>query len=132
VSGDEIERLKALYTQWGQGNFRDTSLWDERLVFERTGFSGVGVTGRWQGREAIGRAVRDWITGWAEWRIVGEDFQRLADGRILVLVRYVGRSREGDIQFDREGADIWTFEGERAIHLRTHWTRDELVAELRL
>ena len=125
MAGELIDRLKQVYEPWAEGDFRDTSIFAPDLVYERSGTGGIGITGRWRGPEAIGGTVRDWLEVWEDYRIVAEGYRQLDDGRVVVDTRRTGRLRSSDFQFDRLGADVWTFDGGKAVEIVSHWDREE-------
>jgi ketosteroid isomerase-like protein len=129
---DLVQRLGLVYEPWARGDFRDTSIFHPEVVYERVGTEGIGITGRWQGLEAIGVTVREWLEVWEDYRIVAEGYWQLDDGRLVVDTRRTGRMRDSDFRFDRLGADVWTFDGGKAVELVSHWDRADAYRALGL
>jgi ketosteroid isomerase-like protein len=125
--------VRSLYADWGRGDFR-------RLDWVDTDIEPVSVggpePGKWNGTEAVGRAWPDFLTAWDSYRVAGEEYRELDDGRVVTLHLLSGRGKKGSglevSDTETTGANLFHIRGGKVTKLVRYWDRDRAFADLGL
>lgn len=116
MSEANIELLKPVYEQWGQGNFRPVHDvygpdiewgWSE----EWPDLAGVGT-----GSEGPSETMVSFLSTWEDWRCEAQEYLATGD-MVLVLTRYIGVGKGSGFEVDTPGAHLWTMRDGRATRL---------------
>jgi ketosteroid isomerase-like protein len=90
MSQENVERLRAMYSEWAQGNFRaGGELLAEDVVFEPM------ADGRkaYLGRDAVEEQMREFSAQWSEFRVEAQEFVDVGE-TILVTERQYGKGKK--------------------------------------
>jgi ketosteroid isomerase-like protein len=121
MSQENIERLRAVYTEWAKGNFRaGRELWATDVSFEQMSDGRAAL-----GAEAIEGYMREFLAQWSDFRIEAEDIAEVGD-TILVTERQLGTGKSSGIETDQTAYAIWTFRN--GLVVRARWMMDRTSA----
>ncbi|HMC06638.1 MAG TPA: nuclear transport factor 2 family protein [Solirubrobacterales bacterium] len=125
MSRENVEAVRAIYAEWGRGNFRTGSeLYDEHVVLVlRPGFADPGV---YLGREEIRAYMRGFLVGWAEAAIAGEEFLDAGD-TVLVAVHQHATGSGSGAPVEMRYWQAWTFRGGAVIRIESIKERSEAL-----
>jgi ketosteroid isomerase-like protein len=86
MSDENMEAVRAVYEEWGKGNFRaGVDLYDRlALLVQGAGFP---ETGAYLGLEGIGRYMRAFLEAWERVTIEAEDLLQAGDGVVAAVVQ---------------------------------------------
>jgi ketosteroid isomerase-like protein len=125
---DPLEKLKALYEEWGRGEFSRGDLFDQEIITRTIGL--VDQRSEARGVDQMVPEMRKWLSAWEyPFLIEPEEFIESGD-RILVLVRWRGRGKGSGVEMEAEGAHIWTFREGLAVGWDIYRDRDEARAAM--
>jgi ketosteroid isomerase-like protein len=116
VSQENEAALRAIYAEWGRGNFRTNFyLYDPSLEW---GWSSEfpGIAGVYHDPVDPNPRLREWLSPWEHWEVAAEKFITHGN-RIVVMTRYAGRSKGGGVPVSVEGAHVWDMRQGKAIRL---------------
>jgi ketosteroid isomerase-like protein len=127
-AGDtNLEKLRALYVRWGQGDFSSADFYDPGM---QTKSFGMGEWIEGENLEEVGAVMREWLSTWERpLRVEVEELIQSGD-RILALVHWKGRGKGSGVEMEASGAHIWTFRDGRAVRFDVYRDRDEARAAL--
>jgi ketosteroid isomerase-like protein len=118
---ENIERLRAIYAEWAEGNFRAGA---ELLAPDGT-FKPLSDGRETLDREAVEVYMRDFFASWSDFRTEAEEFVDFGD-TILVTERQRAAGKSSGIKTEQVVYAAWTFRDGLVIHLR--WDRDRATA----
>jgi ketosteroid isomerase-like protein len=119
---ENVDRLRAVYSEWAEGNFRaGGELLARDIVYEPMS------DGRetYRGREAVERQMRDFLAQWSEFRVEAQEFVEVGEA-VLVTERQYGKGRSSDIQVEMTFYTAWTFRD--GLVVRVRWESDRAEA----
>jgi ketosteroid isomerase-like protein len=127
VSTDNVELLRPIYDEWSRGN------WEPRFVVYAPDmewgwsdeFPGAGVA---RDDEDTSERLRQWLSGWQDWRCEAERFVAEGD-TVVALTRYRGRGKTSGAAVDTEGAHVWTFRDGKVIRLVVYSSRERALRD---
>jgi hypothetical protein len=93
--------------------------------------------GSWMGLAGMAQAWHDWLSAWEEYRVEVDEYRKLDDERILVLMFPCGRGKTsgldvGQIGTKRAGANVFHVRDGRVTRLALYWDRERALADLGL
>ena len=95
---EPLEKLKALYEEWGDGDYTGHAEFFHPEMTTET--FGMGDPIRADSYEGFVEVMRDWLSAWERpLRIEAEEFIQSGD-RILALVRWKGRGKESGAEME--------------------------------
>jgi ketosteroid isomerase-like protein len=116
MSDDRVEVIRAVYDEWGRGNFQaGVELYDPLalLVLDRQ----LPEHGTYLGIEEIGRYMRTFLEAWETCTIKAEDLSQAGESVIATVVQKGKGRGSGAMPADLRYFQVWTFRGERVIRL---------------
>jgi uncharacterized protein len=127
MSTDNVELLRPIYDQWAKGN------WEPRFEVYAPDmewgwsdeFPGTGVA---RDDEEKSERLREWLSGWKDWRCEAERFVAEGD-TVVALTRYRGRGKTSGAAVDTEGAHVWTFREGKVIRLVVYSSRQTALRD---
>ena len=123
----DLETLRALYRDWGRGDFTRDDLYHPEI---KTETFGMGEKMKSENVEGFAALMRKWLSAWERpLKIEAEDFIQSGD-RILVLVHWTGRGKGSGVEIEGRGAHLWTFREGLAVGFDTYRDRDDARAAL--
>lgn len=123
----EIELLKAVYAQWGRGNFRS------RIGPYADGFAWgwsdefPGLAGVFRDPASASRRLLEWLRQWKEWKVEAEEYLAAGDF-VVVFCRYRGSGNASGVQVDTRGAHLWTMGDGGAVRLEIFSSPERALA----
>jgi ketosteroid isomerase-like protein len=125
VSRQNVERIRAVYERWAEGDFRaGGDLWDPAAVFiQRPGFPEAGT---YLGPEEISRYMRHFLGSWTQITIVAEEIIEAGDS-VVVAVRQRGVGTGSGAVTELRYFHVWTFRGPRAVRWENFRERAEAL-----
>jgi ketosteroid isomerase-like protein len=126
MSEENVERLRTVYEQWAQGNFRaGGELFDDDVVF-RTFEAIADEDLVVHGKDGVTDFMRRFLQGWDDLRIEARSFAVNGD-KILVESRQSGRGRLSGAEVQMDISHVWTFRGGRATEFRSLMDRKKAL-----
>ncbi len=123
MSRENVERLRAVYSAWAEGNFRVVEgLYAPDVTFE-TMSDGRQVLGR----DEIEPYMRGFLAQWSDFRAEAEGFADFGE-TILVTERQRGMGRESGAPAESVFYVTWTFRDRLVTRVRWENDRAEALA----
>ena len=127
-----LDLVRSIYADWERGDFSSSEWADPEI--EHTDVDGplAGAAGE---LATIGQGVRDFLSEWADFRLIADRLCELDPDRVLALDHRAGRSRTSGLDLGAVRTD-----GARLFHLRdgkvrkivVYFDRERAIAELGL
>jgi ketosteroid isomerase-like protein len=116
MSQRNVDALREIYVEWARGNFLPRfDVYAPEMEWgwseEFPGLEGVGP-------DPVDRSdrLRQWLSGWEDWRCEAERF--IPHGDVVVVVaRYRGRGKVSGAAVDTTGAHVWTLRDGQVVRL---------------
>jgi ketosteroid isomerase-like protein len=110
-----LERLRAAYDRWAEGDFSDTELFhpDMEAVWDHS-LPDVSVD---RGLNEFQASFRSTLDAFGTTSILATRFIPKGD-RIAVLATWRGKGRSTDLPMDTEVSHLWTFSGTKAVRVQ--------------
>jgi ketosteroid isomerase-like protein len=110
-----IESLRPIYEAWGRGDWRaGPEVYGPGMVWSWSD-EFPDIHGVYEDPEDSEAALREWLSGWENWRCEAEEFLTGGD-QVVVFTRYRGVGR-GGIEVDRAAAHVWTMRAGKASRI---------------
>jgi ketosteroid isomerase-like protein len=127
MPGENIEAVKAVYDEWGKGNFRGgPDLYDPQILLVMD--PRLPESGTYLGLEGIAQYMRTFLEAWESVTLEGEDFLEAGESVIVTVVQKgIGRSSgvtPGELRYFQ----VWTFRAARVIRLDVLRERSDALA----
>ncbi len=127
MSEKNVEIVRRLYASWERGDLQTADFFDVEVEHSRIGSELPGINGDWQGIEAFGVALADYIDALADLHIEAERVIDLGGERVLVLSRQTARGKTSGLRFDREFGDLFTLRDGKVLRYVSYWDRAEAL-----
>jgi hypothetical protein len=132
MSQDNVEIVRPIYAAWERGDFSSAE-WahpDIELVIADS-FNAGSVTGLAE----MAAAWHDWLSAWEGYRVEVDEYRKLDDERILVLMLHCGWGKTsgldvGQTGTKRAGANVLHVRDGRVARLVLYWDRKRALADL--
>jgi ketosteroid isomerase-like protein len=127
-----LDLVRSIYADWERGDFSGADWADPEIEFVQ--FDGPSP-GSWRGLAAMRAAFRDWLSAWADWDAVAEEYRELDSERVLVLNTGSGRGKSsglGGAQLYAHGVNVFHVHGGKVTRLVLYRDRDRAIADLGL
>jgi ketosteroid isomerase-like protein len=124
MSQANVEAVRAVYEDWGKGNFRSgVDLYDPlALLVQGPGFPEAGA---YLGLEGFAEYMQTFLEAWERVTIEAEDLVDSGDSVVAaVMQRAIGKGSEAPVEF--RYFQVWSFRGGKVIRLETF--RDRATA----
>src|SRR3954468_15749239 len=132
MSQENVELVRSIYAAWGRGDFSSTEWAHPDIEFVSADGFEVGSS---TGLAGMGRAWRNWIDAWEEYRVEVDEYCELDGERILVLMLHCGRGKTSGLdvgQTKRAGANVLHVRDGKVARLVLYWDRDRALVDLGL
>jgi ketosteroid isomerase-like protein len=123
MASDNVRLLDTVYEHWSRGD------WTPRFEVYAPDFEWgwseefPDLGGVVSEDAATSDRLRQWLSGWEDWRVEAERF--VASGDVVVaMTRYRGRGKTSGAAVDAEGAHLWTFRDGKVVRLVVYSSRD--------
>lgn len=123
--------IRPIYDEWGRGNWRPRfDVYHPEMEWgwsdEFPGLAGVRVD-----KEDPNPRLHAWLSGWADWRCVPDDFLEFGD-HVVVLATYHGRGRGSGVEIEQEGAHVFELRDGKVVRLEIFATRERALRSVQL
>lgn len=116
-ASDPVESVRRIYKRWSKGDMEGgVELFDAEIRFE----SFMPDSNRrivCRNVEEIYAFMREFLTQWKEYRILGDEFRPVGDDTVLVAGRQAGTGRQSGIAVEGPIFSLWTFRAGRVVRL---------------
>ena len=129
---ENLDLVRSIYADWERGDFSHVEWAHPEIEFV---VADGPDPGSWIGRRAAGRAWRDFLGTFEDYRVTAEEHRELEDGQVLVSALIGGRGKASGIQVseaDRRGANLFQLRDGAVRRLILYWDRDRALADLGL
>jgi ketosteroid isomerase-like protein len=125
MSRENVEAVRAVYSEWGKGNLRaGLDLYDPDVVFSPG--PGWSDTGRYLGTEAVKEFMRRYLDAWTNLTFAAEELIE-AENNVVVAVCQRGLGRESGAPTEWRGFHVWTFRGRAVVRLEAFPDRTQAL-----
>ena len=125
MSGENVEALRAVYEEWGTGNFRaGVDLYDPDVVFVQG--AGFPESGAYHGREGIREYMRTFLETWTRLSIEADDFREAGDTVVAEVIQR-GAGRESAAPGEFRYFPVWPFRGRKVLRLEAIRNREDAL-----
>ncbi len=125
MSEENVEIVRRLYASWERGDLDTAEFFDVEIEHSRIGSELPGIDGDWQGMEAFGAAMAQYVDALADLHIEAERIIDLGGDRILVLARQTARGKTSGLPFEHELGDLLTLRDSKVLRYASYWDRAE-------
>jgi len=130
MSQENVDALRAIYEEWGRGNFRTgVDLYDPLCVF--IPFVEFPAADYYLGPQGVRKFMLEFLGAWTELTIAAEEFIE-ASNSVVVAAHWTGAGRESGAPTENRVFDTWTFRGRTAIRFEGFTSRAEALAAVGL
>jgi ketosteroid isomerase-like protein len=126
-----LDLIRSIYAAWERGEYNSVEWAHPEIEYV---IADGPSPGSWKGPAGMAEGARDWLNAWKDFRIEAEEYRKLDDERVLVLVHYSGRGKTSGLELGHirtKGASLFHVRGKvtRRVH---HWDRERAFADLGL
>jgi ketosteroid isomerase-like protein len=125
MSRENVQALRAVYEEWGKGNFRAGADIYDRLVVMIPGGDPTD-TNYYLGLEGIRKYSLELLSAWTNYTMSADEFIEV-DNSVVVAVHQRGVGRESGIPGEMRFYAVWTFRGRNAVRLETFGDRAQAL-----
>jgi hypothetical protein len=130
---ENLDLVRSIYADWERGDWTSADWADPEIEFV---LADGPEPSRSTGIAAMALAWRNRLNVLDGARVEAEEFRELDDGRVLVLVRNIGRASISGIEIDQLGgarvAAVFRVDGSRVTSLVLYWEWRRACADLGL
>ncbi len=130
MSQEDVSFVRSIYAPWERGDFTSAEWAHPDIEFA----VGDGVeAGSATGLAAMAEAWHKWLEAWESYRVEVDEYRRLDDERILVLMLHCGRGKASGLdveQTKRAGANVLHVRDGRVTRIVLYWDRERALADL--
>lgn len=132
MSQENIDLVRSIYADWERGDF-SYSGWAHPEI-EHTDVEGplAGATGE---LAHIGQGVREFLSEWADFRLLADRLQALDAERVLAFDHRAGRSRTSGLELSAvrtDGARLFHIRGGKVSRIVVYFNRERALTDLGL
>ena len=122
MSQENVERLRAVYSEWARGNFSaGGELFAREVVFEPVSDGRKACVGL----EAVEAYMGEFLAQWNEFRVEAQEFVEFGEA-VLVTERQFGKGKSSGIETEMTFYSAWTFRG--GLVVRARWETNRAAA----
>src|SRR4051812_152080 len=125
MSEENVAALRAVYDEWGRGNFTaGLDLYDPRvLLVTRQDLPDADL---FVGVEAMTAYMREFLEPVAALTFTAEEFID-AEGSVIVATRQQGMGKTSGVPFEDRSFVVWTFRGRAVVRLEFFSKRSDAL-----
>ena len=125
MSQENVDSLRAVYEQWGRGNFQaGLDLYDPHVLF--IPLADAPERGPYLGRESISEFMRTWLEPWTNLTVTADEFIE-AENSVVVSVHQRGVGQESGAPAEVRFFQVWSFRGPAVTRLEHFRDRAEAL-----
>jgi ketosteroid isomerase-like protein len=130
VSSANLDLVRSIYAGWEHGDFSSSAWADRDIEFA---FAGGPDPGEWSGVTEMAEGWRDWLGAWEGFCAQPEEYLVPDSGRVLVLVRNIGRGRTSGVQLKAQSvANLFEIRDGKVVRLVIYFDRGRALADVGL
>jgi ketosteroid isomerase-like protein len=115
MSQENVEVVRAIYDEWGKGNFKQGfDLYDPLILLVQG--EGFPESGPYLGLEGVGRYMRAFLEAWERVTIAADDLEVIGDTVVAAVVQH-GIGKGSGAPAELRYSQVWSFRGGRVIRL---------------
>jgi len=129
---EHLDLVRSIYAEWERGDFSSAEWAGPEIEFV---WADGPEPGSHKGQPAMAKAMRDWLSAWADLRQVPEQYRELDRERVVVLHRFTASGKTSGVdlrQMEAEGAAVFHFRGGKVTRIDHYYNRDRALADLGL
>ena len=130
MSQKNVDIVRPIYAAWERGDFTSADWAHPDIEFVVAESFDAGSV---RGLAGMAEAWHDWLSVWDEYRVEVDEYRKLDDERILVLMLHCGRGKISGIdveQTKRAGANVLHVRDGRVTRLVLYWDRERALTDL--
>ena len=130
---ESLDLVRSIYAAWERGDYFTSTDWADPEI-EFVVMDGLNP-GALRGAAALEANWREFQGAWEDYGIRADDYRRLDDERILVMVRLSGRGKASGLEVAQTGssaATIFTVRASKVRKLVVYWDGERALADLGL
>ena len=127
-----LDLVRSILAAWERGDFHSTEWADPEIQYV---IVDGPVPGSWTGLAGMEEGERHVLRGWAELRVLADEYRGLDDERVLVLTRGAGHGRTSGVdlaQMRTTGAILFQMRRGKVTKIAVYYDRDRALADLGL
>jgi ketosteroid isomerase-like protein len=132
TSSENLDLVRSILAGWERGDFHSTEWADPEIEYV---IAEGPVPGSWTGLASMEEGERHVLRGWAELRVLADEYRELDDERVLVLVHHRGRGKTSGLevgQIDRGSAALFQLRDGKVTKHVVYFDPDRALADLGL
>jgi ketosteroid isomerase-like protein len=132
MSQENVEIVRRIYAAWESGDFGSAEWADPEIEFV---FTDGPEPGSYSGPGAMTKAMRAWLSAWADLRQEPEEYRELDRERVIVLHRFSASGKASGLdlgQMEAEGAAVFHFRSGKVTRIDHYFDGDLAPADLGL
>jgi hypothetical protein len=130
---ENLDLVRSIYADWERGDFSSAEWADPEIEFV---LADGPEPGRSTGLAEMAAAWRDRLSVYEGLRVEAEELRELDDGRVLVLVRNIGRASMSGVEVQQLGgaemAAVFRVDAGRVTGIAVYFERRRALADLGL
>ena len=127
-----MELVRSILEAWAKGDFSSAEWADPDIQVVAADGPAPEV---WRGVGEMARGWREYLSEFDDFRAEAEEYRRLDDERVLVLLRNSGRGKASGAELGEmrsRGANVFHVRNGKVVKLFLYWDRDKALADLGL
>jgi ketosteroid isomerase-like protein len=129
---ENLDLVRSIFAAWERGDFHSTEWAHPEIEYV---IADGPAPGRWTGLTDMEEGARQFLRGWAELRVLADEYRELDDERVLVPNRRSGRGKTSGLELDElqtRGANVFHVCDGKVARLINYYDRDRALADLGL
>lgn len=125
MSQANVEKVRALYAEWGRGNLvPGADIYDRYLTF--IPLEDTAETGLYIGAEGVGQFMRAWMQSWSQLTVAAEEILEAGD-HVVIETHQRGVGKESGLPGELTLYAVWSFRGGTVIRIEHFRSREEAL-----
>jgi ketosteroid isomerase-like protein len=125
MSQENVEIVRAIYEEWGKGNFRaGLDFYDPYVVYLPP--ANNPAAGCYTGIDSVREFMRDFLKAWTKLSVAAEEFIE-AEGSVVVAMHWRAQGQGSGIDTDLRDWMVWSFRGPKVIRIEQFSDRKEAL-----
>src|SRR5215212_408253 len=122
--------VQALFAEFARReNKLAFEVFDDEVVFDARGIPGPAeVQAVYHGHDGVRRYWRQWLDAWEKVTIVDGPHYEANGNQVVCSWRQRNRGKRSGAEVDMDVAAVWTFLGDRIVHLASFASREDARA----
>jgi ketosteroid isomerase-like protein len=128
MAEENVETVRRIYADWERGSIgAGVELFDPEIRFE-TFMPDSNDRIAAEGPDGIESFMREFLTNWRDYRLIGDEFEAIADDIVFVTGRQAATGRSSGIEVETELCSAWRFRDGRVVQLVFEREREAALA----